>query len=492
MFVGAAVQFALVPVMLDAVGDMFGVWILLAFGLSYAALLERGFELSVNRFVAFHSKDASRMSEFVSTSMMVLAVAAVATLLGAVAISFFLVEIFSAITPEMRFDAQVTCMLVGLTFAVRMLTSNFSGTLRGLQYYTRSNIATMGRDIIRAILTITLLVFWKSIIAIQIAYLATEVMAGVAMWILAHHSAPGLRVRPGNVRRDAFRQLVRFTLHSMTRTGSTVIMLNTLTLLVGCFGTAADVTTYNIAFRLPNFLRGMLASAQNVFLPAVSTLCAEGRVDRIRTIVKRGTRVSFSLACMAAILLFVFADDLLGLWLGSRKPADAALVMRVLIIAVLPGGFFELWLPVLVGMGHLTGLTVASVATAVGAIALATVLMILEPSPVVALAPAVALLAAYWIKTAAWLPVYGIAKLKMRVSEYLVASVLTPVLAATGAVAAIVGLEWFFRQGAMSFVPKLLVYTGLVMATFALLPLRQEAVEAIGVIRRRISRPGGS
>ena len=480
--VTGVVQLVLIPITLRALGESgYGVWALFAYGLSYPMILEGAFALSINRFAAYYANNQEQLNRYVSASFVILTGLAVLTAGAAILVSFAVADMFAAIPDELAGPAQVTCILVGLTLALKMLESTFSGALKGFQYYTRCNGVVIWTTILRAILTVALLCFWKSIIAVQLAFVITGMMSAVLMFLVARKSIPGLSVSVRLIDKDTMRELWRYTSHSIARSGSKIAMENTLMLLVGWKGTATDVAVYNIAFRLPGMIHGFLVGAQNVFLPALTSLCADGQIEKIKAIVKKGTQICSVLTLLPSILLFAFAERILVHWLGA--PEQTVGVMRVVMLSVVPGGLFEIWLPALVAMGHLRGLTVAAIAMVISAILLELILLNgLVPVP---MAPAIALVAVLWVKTGLWLPLYGLSKLELRPYEYLRDGLLQPLIATAVSIAALLTIGRILPEQSVHWLARLVLLTVVVMASFVAISLQKETAELIVAIRRR-------
>jgi O-antigen/teichoic acid export membrane protein len=483
MLVAAVVGLVLIRIILrdlDAAG--YGVWALLTTGLRYPMILERAFVLAINRFVAFYRSDTKELNRFVSASFIILTALAVLTVVAAILLSFVISDIFSAITPEFERDARITCILVGITLAFKMLEASFTGTLQGCQYYTSYNAVVITANLLRAVLTIGLLVLWKSIITVQLAFGITAAVSALLMFIVARRSIAGLSVNVRLINKETLRELWRYTSHSFARSGSSIFMYSTMALLVGWAGTAAHVAVFDIASRIPSFIRGFLAATQVVFLPAVSDLWAKGRVEAIKAVIKKGTRISSVLACASLLLLFVFTEKILTLWLKGAVPEGTVWVMRVLIISVLPGGLFEIWLPALVGMGHLRGLTIASIATAL--IAILMELILLQGFVTVPMAPAIALVVVLWAKTGLWLPFYGLHKLRIRPYEYLKDGLYQPIAATVFSIAIIWVLNSVLLKGTLHWLVMLVLATVVVMASFTVISLRKETADLILAVRK--------
>ena len=483
MVVAAAVGLVLVPIILRVIGVAgFGVWALLSTGLRYPMILERSFSLSINRFVAFYRDDENQLNRFVSASFVILTALAVLTVAAAVLLSFVIADIFTAITDELAGDARITCILVGVTLAFKILEGNFSGALRGYQYHTRSNAVVIAANLLRAVLTVGLLVFWKSMIAVQLAFGIASAVSALLMFFVARKTIAGLKINIHKLRTETMRELLRYTGHTTLRSGSTVFMYSIMALLVGWVGTAEDMAVYDVASRIPGFVLGFLAGAQDIFLPTVTSLHANGQIEKIKAIVKKGAHISSVVACASLILLFVFTEEILVFWLKVVPPGTVA-VMRVLIISVIARGFFGIWLPSLVGMGYLRGLTIAAILAAAGAILLE--LILLQGFVAIPMAPAIAMVVVLWAYMGFWLPSYGLSKLGIRPYEYLKSSVYQPLIASMVAIAALWALGSVLPKESTNWLVTLIISTAVVSASFTAISLRKETADLVVAVRRR-------
>ena len=487
MFVTAAVSLVLVRIIWRNLGfDAFGVWALLTSGLRYPMIFETAFSLSTNRFVAFYRDDSEQLSRFVSASFIVLLTLAVLTIAAAIILSFFISGIFTAITDDLAPEAQVTCILVGVTLALKMLEATFSGTLRGYQYDTKVNSILIFSNLLRAILTIGILVAWKSIIAVQLAFAISAIASLVLMYIISRKFVPGFKINIFMIKRETIRELFRYTGHATGRSGSMIFMFSTLTLLVGKVGSAQDVAVYDVATRIPNFTRSLLAGAQNVFLPVVTSLFAAGHIEKMKAVIRKGTHISCVITCVFVLLLFIYAREIFVFWLKDAIVPDMVLVMRLLMLSEVARGFFGIWLPSLVGMGHLRSLTIAAITSAVGAIVIEVVLLTGFVS--VPVAPAVAMIIALWSYMGIWLPFYGLRKSGIGLYEYFKGSLSGPLAATAVSIGALWGFNYIVPMERIYWA-ILFVLSGLIVfICFTIIALRSEAAELLDVIRGRFNR----
>jgi len=232
------------------------------------------------------------------------------------------------------------------------------------------------------------------------------------------------------------------------------------------------------------FVRSFLASAQNVFLPVVTSLYADGKNEKIKTVVAKATHISSVITCVPMILLFIYSRQILSLWLKDIAPEMIG-VLRMLIIAEAARGFFGIWIPSLVGMGHLRVLTISTLTTSVGAIILELVL--LQESVYAPIAAAVSLIAASWVYMGIWLPFYGLYKIQMSSIEYFRSSLLGPVSAAAISVAVLKLLNYIIPPNSVHWMIMFILSGIIVLACFAIISLRSETMEIYHLIRRKIN-----
>jgi O-antigen/teichoic acid export membrane protein len=483
MLVAAAVGLVLFRIIRHNLGASFGVWALLSTGLRYPMILERAFSLSTNRFVAFYRDNTEQMNRFVSASFGILIGLAFLTIAAAILLSFFVSEIFKAITAESAREAQITCILVGVTLALRIVGATFGGALRGYQYHTRSNIVEIAANLLRMVLTLGILTLWKSMIAVQLAFVTAAAMSVLLMFSVARKSIKGFRIAVSKIGKNTIRELFRHTGHATARSGSMVFMFSTLVLIVGKVGSAEDVEVYAIASMIPSFIRGLLAGTQNVFLPVITSLNAGGQTEKVKAVIKKGTHISSALAGALLILLFVFTQEILSIWFEDAVPSETVLVMRVLIISVVGRGLFGIWLPSLAGIGHLRGLTIAAITTAVSAIIIE--LILLQGFVSVPMAPSIALVVSLWAYMGLWLPLYGLRKLEIHPYEYFKDSLSQPLAASLVSIAALWALNSILPRDAIPWPAMLILAAVVVTASFTAISLRKETAELINAVRKK-------
>ena len=423
--VQAAAGIVIIPFVLRQVGtEAYGVWALLAGLLAYFQILESAFSLSINRFAAYYRSDMASVNRyFTATVHMTLTMGVVVVLLGA-GISLVVDKVFS-IPAALETQARVTCILVVANLAVVAINSAMVGLLNGFQLYAASNVTKIVDSAGRVGLVFWVLASTPTIVALQACYCVSSLLSLVVTVVAVAFSLSGVRCFV-STNWLVHREILQYMKHSLIRSGSDLFMYATLLPLVGFFGTMRDAAVFSLASKVPQVVRGLLASAQSVFLPAFSTLFAREGADGIVRIVRTSTRLNATLTFAVVTLSIAYTEPMLRVWLGAEYDPAIVVPMILLLLAVVPRGVFELWMPGLVAMGDLTWLSIMAMVTCVSTILLAAVLsVVLVPT----MAPAVALLIGMTLRSGLWLPAYGAAKTGLILSSYLRTTLLRPILA---------------------------------------------------------------
>jgi O-antigen/teichoic acid export membrane protein len=114
----------------------------------------------------------------------------------------------------------------------------------------------------------------------------------------------------------------------MMLTGSVFFLLNwTDNLLLGIFRTEAEVGIYDSAFKIASASAIVLMGLNSIQAPSFSELFAKNKIRELNRQVQQGTRIIFLITLPFTILLFVFGEEILGLFGDEFRSAKTALLI---------------------------------------------------------------------------------------------------------------------------------------------------------------------
>ncbi len=368
--------FLLPRLIFDRVGaTLLGVW---DFGWSMTAhfmLVGAGMMSTVNREVAFctQSHDWHRLRQLVSTCF-VLFCGCAAVLLAAIAAAVtWLDALLPGLTAAELATARWVVLLLGLSIAVRFPLHVLNGIITGNERYVVHNAILVGTHLATVATAITLLLTGFGLPAMAAAYLGGELLGGALKYVYARRICDQWRIGPRYVSRSMAGYIVRFGAKTFAGSLAQTVMYQTSTVLVGRFLGAEMLAVFARCRSLTLTLDRFLRRGALVFTPRASRLAAERDVAALRALLIRATDYALLLAMPGVLMLALFGDDLLRVWMGPSFVAPGVLAVFALghLIPMTQRGAYQL----LMGLAAHGHAAIALVAAAVLSATLGVVLL---------------------------------------------------------------------------------------------------------------------
>ena len=267
-----------------------------------------GFTQSLTRFVALYraEEDGAAVRGVVRLALVI--AAGTATLLGAALFAgspYIAREIFHEprLILLLRF---VSIALPSTVFADCALAATQG--FKTMRPYARINL--FFEPALNVLLTVILLTVGLGLNGAMAALTITNVIASILAAIALHRLVRRYRERP----RYEARRLLSFTVVSWASQLTAVGLLWADTILLGILRTPAAVGLYQVATRLTLLMTTVIAPIGLAFAPRVADLYRRGELEALRHAYAVVTSWIFRLALPAAVVLIVFARQLLGLF----------------------------------------------------------------------------------------------------------------------------------------------------------------------------------
>lgn len=339
--------FVLPRLIFDRVGaTLLGVW---DFGWSMTAhfmLVGAGMMSTVNREVAFctQSHDWQRLRQLVSTCFALFCGCAL-VLLGAIAAAaWWLDALLPGLSAGQLATARWVVVLLGLSIAVRFPLHVLNGIITGNERYVVHNAILVGTHLATVATAITLLLSGYGLPAMAGAYLGGELLGGALKYAYARRICDQWRIRPRHVSGRMAGYIFRFGAKTFAGSLAQTVMYQTSTVLVGRFLGAEMLAVFARCRSLTLTLDRFMRRGALVFTPRASRLAAEQDVAALRTLLIRATDYAMLLAMPGVLMLALFGDDLLRVWMGPSFVAPGVLAIFALghLIPMTQRGAYQL------------------------------------------------------------------------------------------------------------------------------------------------------
>lgn len=354
-FIGQVVPLAIgvvaIPIILRGLGtEAFGLLSLAWVILGYIKVFDLGLGPAITRFVAGGSaiSNGERLSAVVWTALSFqFLLGLTGAILLAIATPYLVERLFnipSALVPA----AHTTFILLAASLPLSLASAGLKGVLEGHQWFGPVNAIQVPANASLFLVPVLGLHVGLGLPGIMTFLLVARLGVMVAYLVVVLRAVPALRRFPG-IDVSGFRSLLAF--------GSWVTLSNVLgpillyldRLLISSVLSMSMLAYYHASYEIATRLWIVPFSLFTALFPAFSALRFDENRETIGRIFAHAVKSSFLLTMPLVLVLVMFADGLLTLWLGEEFARHGTGVLRILALGVL---FNSLgWVPYAFTMG---------------------------------------------------------------------------------------------------------------------------------------------
>ena len=359
LMVSAAVQFAMVPIVIRSLGpSQYGLYALILSALGFFALLELGAGAGAMKAAAagWSTGDWNERNRSLGVQLMIsLAAAGVALLLLAGLAPLF--GVVFHVANSQRSAVAIAVVLLGLRSAV--LSWPF-GVLRSALYGHGETVLVNGLQSLGAVLyaglTWLALHLGFGLVGFATANLVAFLIEHLAYWYFATRRIPRLRFTFDWRDRRRLRDGLSLGGSQLLVAVAGLVLLRTDPIIIQAFLPLSAVGAYAVALKVADQCFLLTRQFVNALSPMIAALHAGQQGDRVRRVASTGTRYALALALLPAVPLALNADLLLTSWVGSSfAPAGPALAILVTAVALMAPQVVASGVLTYTGRHHATG-----------------------------------------------------------------------------------------------------------------------------------------
>jgi len=333
--VTALVALAVPPFLTRALPPaQYGAWSLVLQLAAYVWYLEFGIQLVVGRFVAHGNErhEFEHRDRIVSTALAVLTAACLLAMILMAVLIVLLPSFFHKMPAGLYPDVRMALALVGGSLAIGLPAAVFNGIFMGLQRYDIIAAIVAGSRIFSAILLVVIARYGGGIPGMALSMAIVNLTAYILQWLVARRYAPDIRISSRLVSRDTGRELLGQCV-SLGVWSFSMLLISGLDLtLVGVFD--YDKTAfYAVAVTLVTFAAGLQHYVFNAMMPSAAVLHARGASRELGRMVINATRYGMFLLLFTGLPLVLAARPILTIWVGPGYATQAAIFLRILVLA---------------------------------------------------------------------------------------------------------------------------------------------------------------
>lgn len=323
------------PVLVAGLGTAeYGLWILALSVAGLSGLASFGVGDATVRFVARYRA----LDDPAGAARVVRSTLGVALVLGAVAALVVIVcapLLVGLVVDTEGQDAVATAAIriAGLGIAVQFVGAVFQSALHGYERYDLAATPSMVAGALTVVVHVLLVLAGLGVVALMLAWLALIAADAVAKAVLVKRTLlPGLRPVP-SFDRSALREVLGYGFYSWLQGVGGTLWAHLDKFIVASLLGPAALTYYAVCLQLTTLIHGLGARAIGFIFPLSSTLYERGDAERLRRLYFHGQNAASVLAVALSLPVFLFAPQILTVWLGAGFAAVGSDVLRILALA---------------------------------------------------------------------------------------------------------------------------------------------------------------
>lgn len=342
------------PLLVRGLGiDRFGMLTLAWMVLGYFSLFDMGLGRSLTRLVADRLGRGAKQEELAGPIWTGLSLMAA---LGAIAVLVVLAAVISEATDilkipeELRREVNLSLALLGCGIPIVITTTGFIGILEAHQRFDLVNRVRIPLGLLTFFAPLVVLPFSSSLIAIVSALLGVRVFAWSAYAAMVLRVLPAMRTKP-QFAPGSVRELLSFggwmTLSNII--GPLMVYLDRF--VIGALISAAAVAYYATPYEVVTKLWIIPGAAAAALFPAFAAARA-GDMSKAPQLFSFASRGVLGLMAPVVLVLIVFSENLLSLWLGPEFAAQSSAALRWLGAGVFVNSVGQIFFASVQGYGR--------------------------------------------------------------------------------------------------------------------------------------------
>ena len=355
-------SYFLVPFNLRHLGkDQYGLWLLISSLTAYLSLLQLGVPMASVRHLskAIAEGDQAAVNRLVaSCAGLYLGLGAVSALVGLPLLIFY--GNAGAIPPDLKAQCWWAFLLALANVGFGFFAHLPYAIMISYQDFVRTNILSTLMILARAGLNVMFVLWYPSLVALAAVQAMVTVAEILILWTLILTVHRDIRPRPSLFSATVVRQIVGFSVYVLLLSMGAQLSFQTDTIVIGWFLGPEQVPVFSVGNNLILYLMQFIVGIAAVMMPTATSLQAQGKMDELRAIFLKWSKLALALTWCAGLYLVVFGPDFLSNWVGPDFRGPSGSVLRILMLSYFV--FLPLRgvaLPVLMGLGKAARPTVA-------------------------------------------------------------------------------------------------------------------------------------
>jgi len=316
-----------------------GIWDLGWATVQYMTLTGFGVGAALNRYIGMFraSGDIEAMNRYTTAAFIWQIFVAVLILLISLILSWSMQYWVDLPDGSDLFEAQLVLFMLGLSLAIKMLFDHTGGLLAGYHLWWLLNGLMAFQDFIQALLLVAILLLGGDLIDLSLSVLLVSFIATIIRLYLVKKYCREVKVDFSLWDYDAGKQLLLFGVKNFVSRIGTVVVFQTASVLLVAFIGPIALALFNRSVALVRQVDMLVRKVATMFVPITSSLIGMQKQREAKAMILHASLLGMSLTFPALLILMVYGDVLLMLWMG-KDYANHLLIVILALGSIFPVG----------------------------------------------------------------------------------------------------------------------------------------------------------
>jgi len=331
--------FYLMPLMIHTFGDAnFGIWILVASFMGYAAILDLGLPSAVSRFISqaigIGEKEGRDEIKYITSTAFYIFVFIALLTLPLIFLFIKFAYIFVKV-PSQIVLLQKLLMVLCINNLILFPTFVFEGILTANLRFDMINSRAIIFTLLRMIFTVLLIRLSYGLIAIAWVTVGCNILETITRVSLAYYVDKQISISPANFKISRIQKLFGYGVYTFVGKVADILRFQVDSLVISAFTNVSLVTPFRIAARLIEYFIQFISGLTSVFSPYFSQEEGRKNFQSIKEKFLFVTKINVFIATFTGLMLILFGENFIYRWVGPNYSISYV----ILVILAIPVTF---------------------------------------------------------------------------------------------------------------------------------------------------------
>jgi O-antigen/teichoic acid export membrane protein len=311
--------------------DQFGIWMLANSIIGFSGIMGLGLTGATVKYVAKYRaiEDINGVRRIFCSTFILYSFFGVLSGGGLfLSASFFVKHVFTVDVHCQKLAIDVF-RIASIGISVRLFDDIFTSLLQGFERYDLAARVSIPINIITILVNIVLVHAGLGIQAILIASIGVIGISSLLKAYICNELSP----LQWQVTKDSFKEIAGFGVYNWLQTIGSVLFSQADKLIIASLIGTTALTYYTVCLQLVQQIHTFPAKAFAFLFPFASKAYESGDMVKMRTIYIQSLHFVTVLAIAVGLPIFLFANQILTLWMGAEFASNATGVLSILVIS---------------------------------------------------------------------------------------------------------------------------------------------------------------